>query len=466
MIGSVIDRYQGSVVAKVVVVVLGLVGTFIHTFGVPGLQKMPPYRIDLDVYRVGGQVFRDGGDLYGELPQLAEGGHLPFTYPPLSAQLFSLLTFVPLPVASALLTLATLGVLALVVQLVLTRTCDRPTNQLWWITAAVMVVAMWFGPVRETIGFGQVNVFLMALVLVDVIRGRGRWWGGILVGLAMAIKLTPAVFLLYFVLRRDWRGLATAVLAALAFTGIGHLLTPDDSVRYWTFAIRDPGRIGGLAFTSNQSVNGVVHRFGLEGTAASVAWFVVSCVIGLLIAWVAWRLLRAGQEVAAAVVVGSVALFCSPVSWGHHWVWAVPAVVLTLVWADRASRQGAARGAQGAGRDDDNDDSTDFTNGDADTTGDGTDNTTGGANSSDEKSWLALGLAGTLIFLSTPQWWVPHSDDRELTWGPIAHLVGNAYLIWGLVFLVVVGVRAFHLGRADLGSDPEKPALLDSVLVR
>lgn len=437
MIANAVDRYLGSVVARVVVVVLATVGTLVHTFGVPGLQKLPPYRIDLDVYRVGGQVFRDGGDLYGELPQLAEGGNLPFTYPPLSAQLFSLLTYIPLPVASALITLATLGVLALVVQLVLTRTCDRPAGQLWWLTLAVVAVGMWFGPVRETIGFGQVNVFLMALVLIDVIRGRGRWWGGILTGLAMAIKLTPAVFLLYFFLRRDWRGLATAIVSALAFTGIGHLLAPDDSVRYWTFAIRDPGRIGGLAFTSNQSVNGFVHRLGFEGTAASVAWFVVSCVIGLGIAWVAWRLLRAGQEVAAAIAVGTVALFCSPVSWGHHWVWAVPAAVLTLVWAARAS-------ARGAGEGDDRDDD-----------GDG-----------DERTWLALGISGIVIFLATPQWWVPHSDGRELEWGPIAHVVGNAYLVWGLVFLVVVGLRAARLGRPDLGGDPERPVVLDTFLVR
>lgn len=420
MIGGAVDRYLGSAAARVVVVVLAVVGTLLHTVGIPGLQQIPPYRIDLDVYRVGGQVFRDGGDLYGELPQLAQGAHLPFTYPPLSAQLFSLFTLVPLAVASALITLATIAVLAYVVQLVLTRTCERPQRELWWLTAAVVAVALWFGPVRETIGFGQVNVFLMALVLVDVIRGRGRWWGGTLTGLAMAIKLTPAVFLLYFVLRRDWRGLATAVVSALAFTGIGHLLTPDDSARYWTFAIRDPARIGGLAFTSNQSVNGFVHRLGFEDTAASVAWFVVSAAIGLGIAWVAWRLLRSGHEVAAAVAVGNVALFCSPVSWGHHWVWAVPAVVLTLVWADRAGRDG----------------------------------------DDDERGWLTLAGSGVVIFLGTPQWWVPHSEGRELGWGPLEHLVGNAYLIWAAVFLVVVGLRASRLGRPDLGGDPEQPALL------
>ncbi|MGN0102036.1 MAG: glycosyltransferase 87 family protein, partial [Dietzia sp.] len=132
MIGRAVDRYLSSAVGRLVVVALALIGTLVHTVGIPGLQQIPPYRIDLDVYRVGGQVFRDGGELYGELPQLAEGAHLPFTYPPLSAQIFSLLTLVPLPVASALITLATIAVLALVVQLVLTRTCERPARELWW----------------------------------------------------------------------------------------------------------------------------------------------------------------------------------------------------------------------------------------------------------------------------------------------------------------------------------------------
>ena len=420
MIGRAVDRYLSSTTARLVVVVLGAVGALLHLTVIPGLDRPPPYRIDLDVYRTGGQVFLDGGDLYGELPVLAEGAYLPFTYPPLSAQLFSVFTLVPLAVASTIITVATIAVTASVVRLVLTRTCDRPRRDLWWLTAAVVAVAIWSGPVRETLGFGQINVFLMALVLVDVLRGRGRWWGGTLTGLAMAVKLTPAVFLLYFVLRRDWRGLATAIGSALAFTGIGHLLAPEDSVRYWTFAIRDPARIGGLPFSSNQSVNGVVYRLGLEGTAASAVWFVVASLVGLAIAYVAWRLLRAGHEVAAAVVVGYVALFCSPVSWGHHWVWAVPAVVLALVWADRA-----------ATRDDDD----------------------------DERGWLALAGSGVVIFLSTPQWWVPNSHDRELGWGPLEHVVGNAYLIWAAVFLVVLGVRASRLGPPDRGADPLRPAL-------
>src|SRR5699024_10773632 len=53
----------------------------------------------------------------------------------------------------------------------------------------------------------------------------------------------------------------------------------------------------------------------------------------------------------------------------------------------------------------------------------------------------------------------PQFHDRELGWGPLEHVVGNAYLIWAAVFLVVLGVRASRLGPPDRGADPLRPAL-------
>ena len=133
-------------------------------------------------------------------------------------------------------------------------------------------------------------------------------------------------------------------------------------------------------------------------------------------------------------------------------------VVLALVWADRAARGGAGQRGSGPGDDDRAD-----TNDDDNNSGDQNDRV---EHTSVQKLWLTVGLTGAVIFLSTPQWWFPHRDELELSWGPVAHLVGNAYLIWGLVFVVLAGARAFRLGRADRGGDPQRPALLDSVFSR
>src|SRR5699024_6435384 len=153
-----------------VVVVLGAVGALLHLTVIPGLDRPPPYRIDLDVYRTGGPVFLDGGDLYGALPGLAEGAYLPFTYPPLSAQSVSALTLGRLAAASTVITVATIAGTASVARRVLSRPCARPRRELWWLPAAGGAVASRTGAGRGTRGFGQVNAFLMAPAQVAVLR--------------------------------------------------------------------------------------------------------------------------------------------------------------------------------------------------------------------------------------------------------------------------------------------------------
>ena len=64
-----------------------------------------PYRIDLNVYRIGSAAWLHGGDLYGVLPPTSTGARLPFSYPPIAAVLLAPLALVPMPVALTLLTL-------------------------------------------------------------------------------------------------------------------------------------------------------------------------------------------------------------------------------------------------------------------------------------------------------------------------------------------------------------------------
>ncbi len=398
------ERYLNSSVLRWTALALFLLGAAFLTFGYPS-EFPTPYRIDIDVYRTGAQVFIDGGDLYGPLPELSQGAHLPFTYPPIAAALFTIFAIVPLWMGSVGLTLVSIASVAVVLRIALGQIYDRPAAQLWWLVTGAMAIGLWFGPVRDTLAFGQVNAVLMALVIIDAILGRGRWWGGTLIGLAIAIKLTPAVFLLLLVLRKDWRGAVTTGFSFAIFTGIGHLLMPQDSLQYWTQTLSQTGRIGGLAYASNQSLNAVLYRLGLEGSARSVTWFVVAMGVGLFIAWVTGRLLAFGHHIAATLAVGFAALFCSPVSWTHHWVWSLPLVVVMLVWGERPG--------------------------------------------SHTRWWVWLAASGMVVFLANPQWWFPHENDAELQWGPLQQLVGSSYLVWGLIALISMGLLAHRLGHAD-----------------
>ena len=82
-----------------------------------------PYRIDIDVYRMGGRAWLDGRPLYadGVMFHTRGGLDLPFTYPPLAAVAFSPFALLSLDAASIAITLTTLILLIVATTILLTR---------------------------------------------------------------------------------------------------------------------------------------------------------------------------------------------------------------------------------------------------------------------------------------------------------------------------------------------------------
>jgi hypothetical protein len=73
-----------SLPPRVVLVAVDLLAVtfFLLSYSTHGVG-FGPYRIDLDVYRMGGQTWLHGGDLYGRLRATQARPRLPFTYPPI-----------------------------------------------------------------------------------------------------------------------------------------------------------------------------------------------------------------------------------------------------------------------------------------------------------------------------------------------------------------------------------------------
>jgi alpha-1,2-mannosyltransferase len=306
-----------------------------------------PYHIDVDVYRMAAQAWRDGLPLYGDdwFATQIDGTVLPFTYPPIAAVLFAPLTWVPLGVGTAALTVVSTLLLVLSLTIVLTGlgvgVGDGPA---WWrrgvVAAAIVAAAIWLDaePIWSNFDFGQVNAVLMTLVIADCVPRRTYWPRGALLGVAVALKLTPAVFLLYFLLRRDGRAAVTTLVSFLAATLMGFALAWSDSWQYWTHTVRNTDRIGGATLNTNQNLAGALARLPLGEHQRSALWLVGCLLVLALTVWAARRIL--GQNFAEAPIMAliCVALFglvVSPVSWSHHWVWMLPTVVVTGVLAYR-----------------------------------------------------------------------------------------------------------------------------------
>lgn len=293
---------------------VAVLGHWIIDFGAEMWLK---YHIDTDVYRQGAAALISGEPIYDQRYDVL-GNSLPFTYPPLAALVFVPLTFVALPIAGLILSLATLACLWWVAALALGHLgVRRPLVGACWVLPLLGLLE----PVRETVAFGQINVLLMAMVVTDALyQPEKRRSTGVLAGLAAAWKLTPAVFILYFLVRRQYRAAAVMVGSAVVSTLLAAALTPRLSWQYFTQTLSETSRIGSPDYLTNQSILGAVARLTDPATAERVWPVAVIALLALGLA-AAWRV-RA-NPLATLSVVSLIGLLASPVSWSHHWVWIV-----------------------------------------------------------------------------------------------------------------------------------------------
>jgi alpha-1,2-mannosyltransferase len=348
--------------------------------------------VDLKVYRLGGSTLLDDASALYD----ARLAGLPFTYPPFAAIVMVPFALVPWPVAVTVWTVGTFLSLVAV-----WRMSVRLSSA---VLLAVVAGSLLLEPVRETLGFGQINLMLCALILYDVLDARharrGLW-----IGIAAGIKLTPLVFLGLLVVTRQWRALAHASAGFAATVLAGFLVSPHAATQYWTSLVSDTTRIGGLAFSSNQSWNAFLIRLTGDVQGGGGIWLALVAVTVAGGLWLSRFLWVRGDHLAGVSVCGLVGLLCSPVSWSHHWVWVIPLGVSLL------------RSCHGRR--------------------------------------IVVGIAWFGLFTIAPIWWPPNHDNRELDWSFGDQFLGNAYLIAALFAVVVLAVSRQRVSiHAEIVPEP------------
>lgn len=303
-------------------------------FAFRGMFTAMPTRpqIDLEVYRYGVQAWWDGHDLYGILPPVANGAELPFVYPPFAVLILSPLVL--LPWDPAVVTLYVLSTICLAMTLYLvSRVAWPPLGRTGGIIAAsvALPLTVFLEPVSQTYQFGQVSLVMMALVTIDCLAGKTIWPRGFGIGIAAAIKLTPAAFILFFLIRKDYRSAARAAITFVMAAVIGFFTDFHASIQYWFQGGLSGGGVSGTAFKTNQTIEAALVRTGLTGAAEKVVWIVV--IVGL-VAMVALAMRRASPALALMANAG-LALLVSPTSWSHYYVWVAPALLVLLATGAR-----------------------------------------------------------------------------------------------------------------------------------
>lgn len=394
-----------------------------------------PQHFDVYVYWYALNNWFSGNSLY-DWYALPDYKMYPFTYPPFGAWALSPLTWFDYETAARLMIMAIALQTAVIVALV--------GRSLGWSWGSAFAIAPWAAilvqqclePFNQSVGFAQVNTAMMALVMIDV-AAPDSWKGrGVASGLAAAIKLTPAIAVLIFLLRRQWRSAITMVATSLAVTLLSWVISPGESARFFFDAMWDPQRAGDAYYTSNQNLKGFVAR-ALPENAWSIAWAIAVALALVAAVWLCLRIqaaatsvvtphiisddaapgplnaaapatgaaVSAADAVAApsavattpaapvlpenlatlltAAVIMTLGLLVSPITWSHHWVWGLASVVALIAVALRLKSAPLA----------------------------------------------ALALVQGALFIMAPHWWFSHGQVNELHWNVVEQLVGSSYTL-------------------------------------
>ena len=329
-------EYAAAFALGAVVCAAAVTWLFVVHLGATPTQRL----VDLDVYRGAGRAVLHGHDLYsfvGHTPQ-----RLPFTYPPFAALL-------AIPLAGLSFTAAgwVWSIGEVVTTVAITALAFRPLLKRfgpWWpLAAGILAGALQqMLPLRDEIKFGQVDELLVLMCAVDCLllsrrRVGGVRAGGVLVGLATAIKLTPGVFIVYLLVTGRRRAAATATATFVAASLLAAGVLPGDSKTFWTDALWHSERLRANDGTSNQSLRGMWLRAVHDGHLSTVLWVTSAVVVAVVGFRRAAAAARAGDELTGVALTGLLAVALSPVSWIHHLCWLL--LVLAAIVGDGRDRR-------------------------------------------------------------------------------------------------------------------------------
>lgn len=211
----------------------------------------------------------------------------------------------------------------------------------WQLGALLILVALAFEPVVGNVDEGQVNLVLLGLSGVWFLAwARDRWWGGIALGGAVAVKLIQGPVALLVLWGRRW-----AMLAAAAATGLVLWLAGAPQYLFEYLLKVLPAVSAGTGFFENHSPGGTLARlfdpstfFATRGSPAGAR--VLTVVIAVVVLVVTLAVLRSpsrtstGRALEAAAIVAATPLVAS-YSWGTHLVLLLLPMFALTAWSLR-----------------------------------------------------------------------------------------------------------------------------------
>jgi alpha-1,2-mannosyltransferase len=274
-----------------------------------------------------------------------------YLYPPPSIVIFLGLNL--LPIGASYVLFCMLMYLCLIVALMLWK---RLSNEAGFTISpaehtAFAIFAIATAPVYHNISLGQINSLVVLLSLLFLLLMRTRpVLAGLMLALAIWIKVYPVFLLLLALLSREGRKSILGCAAGGILVPL--LLLPIVSIdRYMDFIakLQEVSQ-----YASAHIINQSVAAFGLRLTVPAERWYTFPnmyiipgwlkllnfSVLGIaagLSTWIAWKRNKPAEtQLVLGTMMLSLSAVCSPLGWGHTYIFALPLVLVTWkIWQPR-----------------------------------------------------------------------------------------------------------------------------------
>ena len=282
------------------------------------LALHPRRCIDFTVFRTAGERWLAGTPLYR-----AEDGPMPFKYAPPVAVLLAPLALLPRG-AGAVLWNAGSVLLLLLALARLPRIDPGPSNRdgSW----AALALA---GPIGTVLFYGQVDLWLLGLLVLAAAATRARDGGGTALGLAVLTKPPAVLAGLFFLGRRRWRTLAVAAGVVLLACALFALRVGAESFGREVTSWRTLVERSTLDWVIGPNPQGfptlVLDVAGWLGTRPTPETLALAQLSAVLFFGALVLALREDPGSAFRMTCLAVCL-CSPLAWRANFVLALPAV--------------------------------------------------------------------------------------------------------------------------------------------
>ncbi len=254
--------------------------------------------------------------------------HQYFTYPPAALFIFWPLSWATFHTDVLIWTLLCLFALAASIAIVWRTVAPQgpwtvAAGSLWGTVASVMVLPV----ISIGLALGQLGLLLMLMLVLDylVLRAPAK---GVLTGVAAAIKIYPVVFIVSWLIRREWRPALTALASGALTSAAAWAIWPHFTA---TFVNRQ--LLSGRELThflhnlhwraTSSSPYTIFFRWPFHGGpyASLVGWLASLAAVALGL-WAAQRLWRVGARASSFVMVMGASVLAGPVTWDHYYTFA------------------------------------------------------------------------------------------------------------------------------------------------